>query len=833
MSTSNEGVSGHNSSTSNRVTTTFADDGLVVSESFVSPIETVPIPRADKSLESFFRKEVQVFNGTWPTTTAPNVSLYSVDITTLANSAIYAAKSSGFGLLRGTACFKTIINATPFHCGKLGNFWLPMAAQAEGPAYAAMHNTTLTCRMQLPHLELDCRESTSEFRIPYMTPTHFYPILNDVNYPSYGWGSFDLAVLSPLGVGSGADQSISVSVFVWFEDMELEAPLRPQADTGGAKKKRSVRSFGKSVTQKEAASAGVGTISSGLKSVSMASSALAAVPMFAPVAGPLSWVADVGAGVASAFGWEKPDLNPAPNIMVKQYNRFLATSDGVDSAIPLALKTNHGVTPSAGYSIRSEDEMSFSFLKGIETVTNADVNNTIYWTDLAGPGAVLLTYKVAPVQYISPTLGGLYSQHTRTVGGHTATYNCGPPVWYLATKFKQYRGSLKLRLKFPKTDFHTGRLVVCWTPGHYVTTAPTLTTGQYSLREIIDLRDGNEFCFTLPYISEFNYLDCEQYYGQVDIFVQSMLVRPDACASQIQMLTYWSANEDFELAVPAGENAYGFNDTPFSPEMDSTTSGTERVVCEAVGGINVPPFTAEAAEQSIGELFTDIKQLLGRYTNVNIKDTEASSATNAQLMIWPYFCNVAYINTTIQGFGNGGDAYSFFAPMYAFYRGDMRIAISQSRTSTSAPELVTNDVIFGFNYPRAILTQTKAITTAALSNITDNLRGPLGSTVDWRQQWYTNANYTRVPSIIGMGITEAGIGFSNWKIPYYAPTKCSAIFPASSVREVPQDKSKSVGTLILSATTATWTDYKLFRSVADEFHFHFFLGAPPLLVYYV
>jgi hypothetical protein len=56
MSTSMEGVSGHNSSTSNRVTTTFADDGLVVSESFVAPIEDVPIPRADRTLASFFRK---------------------------------------------------------------------------------------------------------------------------------------------------------------------------------------------------------------------------------------------------------------------------------------------------------------------------------------------------------------------------------------------------------------------------------------------------------------------------------------------------------------------------------------------------------------------------------------------------------------------------------------------------------------------------------------------------------------------------------------------------------------------------------------------------------
>jgi hypothetical protein len=666
-----------------------------------------------------------------------------------------------------------------------------------------------------------------------MTPTHYYPILNDTSYPSYGWGSFDLAVLSPLGVGSGADQSISVSVFVWFEDMELEAPLYPQADSGGAKSKRSIRSFGKSVTQKEAAAAGVGTISSGLKSVSMASSALAAIPMFAPVAGPLSWVADVGSGVASAFGWEKPDLNPAPNIMVKQYNRFMATSDGVDSAIPLALKTNHGVTPSAGYSIRAEDEMSFAFLKGIETVTNADVNNTIYWSDSVGAGGVLFTYKVAPVQYITPKIGGLYSQHTRTVAAHTATYNCGPPGWYLATKFKQYRGSAKMRLKFPKTDFHTGRLVVCWTPGHLVNNPPTLTTGQYSLREIIDLRDGNEFCFTLPWISEYNYLNCEQYYGQVDIFVQSQLVRPDACASQIQMLIYWSFNDDFELAVPAGENVFGFNDTPFSPEMDSTTSGTERIVCEPVGGINLPSFTAQAAEQSIGELFTDIKQLLGRYTAVNVKDAAAVSGTQTQLVIWPWFANVAYINGTIQGFGNGGDAYSFFAPMYAFYRGDMRIAIGQSRTSTSAPELATNDVILGFNYPRAMDAATVAITTAAPASVTDNSRGPLGSNTDWRLQWYTNASFTRIPSIIGIGATDAGIGFSNWKVPYYAMTKCSAMFPSSSVQEVPLDKSKPTTALMLSATPGTWTDYKLFRSVADEFHFHFFLGAPPLLVFYV
>nr|USC30261.1 MAG: putative capsid protein [Tombusviridae sp.] len=837
MSTSEEGASGHNSSTMGSSTTTFHDDGEVVTKAFKPTSSDIPIPMIVSDIRSFFRREVEVFNSSWGTAVTANTSLYSVDVSTLiATNPIYADKLEGYGLTRGTACFKTVINATPFHAGKLVNFWLPMAAQASGPAYKALHNTTLTCRMQLPHVELDCRESSSVFKIPYMSPANWYAVKADAQWPSYGWGQYDLVVLAPLTVGSAADQSITVSIWVWFEDMEFAQPLVPQMSGAGGKK-RGLRTFGKSVTQVEADDAGVGKISGGLRSISVAADALASIPMLAPIAGPAAWVADIGAGIASAFGWAKPPVASAPEVMVQQFNRYLANSDGIDSAVPLALISNHAVTPDTGLSVRGEDEMSWAFLKSIETVTNADTANALIWNGTTHTaGTNIFTYKFLPVNNGTVVAGGFFSSHSKTTGGHTVVYNCGTPAFYLANKFKHYRGSPKLRMKVVKTDFHTGRLAVIWTPGHKIAVTPTLTNSHFALREIVDLRDGNEFCFTLPWMIESNYLNVTQYMGQVDIIVQNMLVAPDSCANSVQILLYWSVAEDFELALPTSESIYGYTSVPFSPEMNSSTTGVERVACEVMGGVSESPFRHAAAEQSMGEIFTDIKQLIGRYNRVCLQVLNGApvfSATNNQLFIWPWFCSVAYLSAggSVATTNSGGDAWSYVAPMFAFYKGDMRIAITQNAGTAS------NNAIQAVIYPAALpqsSAQQAISTMLTVTTIMDNTHGPLAPSVnqDWTRQAVSGFTFSHLCSGLGVAISNVGIGFSNWRVPYYNPFKGSALFPATSAGEIPVDQSQPTGALILSGAAGTWTDYNLFRSASDETHLYFFLGAPPIMYSY-
>jgi len=832
MSTSAEGESSQNSSSV--VVTTFADNGEVVGESFTSKIDTMPIPRVEETVESFMRRPKNVLNTIMQTTDLPNANLYHVIIESLlASVPEWAEKIHGYGLVRGTACFKVLTNANPFQCGKLLSVWLPQANQAVNATYAALHNGNLVCRYQLPSVELDLRDSGSVMKIPYIAPTSWYSIKSDSKYPQYGWGTFDVCTLSPLLVGTGTDNTVPVSIWAWFEDFELAMPTITQS-SGGGRGRAPVKSFGRNVTAEEASSIGVDAVSSGLRSVSMAANALASIPSFAPIAGPAAWVSDVGAGVASAFGWEKPDLNPAPSVMVRQYNRFLATSDGVDSAIPVSLKTNHGVTPSDGASIRSVDEMSWSFLKSVETVTNADGGNQLFWADTDAVGHSLASLLVCPRNTTSapyaPSAINLITRNT-----HQSVSYSGPPFFFLASKFKQYRGSLQVRLKFPKTDFHTGRLLIVWTPGHNIGTPATLTNSLFSLKEIVDLRDGNEVCLNLPWMLEYNYLNVDDYYGSLDILVLNTLRRPDTASSKIQILTYWSGGPDLEFALPNGTAVGGhFTEQVFTTEMDSTTSAVEEIICEPVGGGSEQPFSMIAAEQSMGEVFTDLKQLIGRYNLWYSNSNVATSATIPTVMIWPWSSNTVGQDHTTGLLNNagimGGDMYNFVAPMYAYYRGDMKIAITQSETISTAPELVTNNPIYAMLLPGEDLGGTVEV-NALNNNYNSVTTGPYSSVVkNWHNNYSSTLTQSLAPAGVGLAITDAGVGYSNWRVPYYARTKLSMMWPGGlTVGGVPNDVSQSLGSILLHGAVGTWNDYLLARAVADDFHFHFFLGAPPVL----
>jgi len=624
------------------VTTEFVDDGVQESTIFptVSPFDNYGVNSED--IKDFMAKPHLVKQCTWSTSQTYGTALCSENIEAyLGGSNIsgdapvveWTNKLQGFSLCRGTAVLKMVLNATPFQQGKLILHFFPNYEERELVSIPMYHNS-LVQTVQKPSVILDCRESSATLEIPYVSSYNWFNIIKG----DFGWGAYTVSVLSPLAAGTSAPTTADVSIYLSFKDFELAAPICAQSNR-----------IISSVVSKEAEAVSTGgNVSRGLRAAKLAADALSSIPSLSAVMKPVSWAADISAGVASWFGFAKPTENTVPTYVVHKHNRYQSVSDGVDTSVNLTLRSDNTLAGTDEATCRGIDEMSFEFLKKIPFygVPGNNTLQTITW-----PVATMTNVSLFP----SPcTVGPSYMQKigTQNSSGHIATFNIGSPVYYLTPFLKSWRGSFKVKLMFVKTQFHTGRLQITFTPTTSTgITLPTTATSILSLREIIDIRFCDEVELTLPYLIEQHYLECDTvspgaqtYSGILDIRVLNELRAPETCAQSIDIVMFWTAGDDFEFNNIINTGTY-------RPVYQSHSNS---LISNVIGDAFVPPISTRHAELTHGEMFRSIKQILMQYHNVVNNATVPSTPT-----IYPWFVSTVGMDSTGNLHGTcGGDPFS-------------------------------------------------------------------------------------------------------------------------------------------------------------------------------
>jgi hypothetical protein len=422
-------------------TTTIVENMGHQEQSYRAPPPPDKYGHGNQSIADFMRKPYLIQNGStagtgtttsWTSSNAQGTLLGSAQgvAAMLTSNAQWANKIAGFNLLRGTVVFRLQINANPFQQGRLIMHFIPCYAErvAADASFASMHNTNVTNFTQHPNVELDCRDSYAELRIPYCTPSSHYDVKSGV----YDWGNLYIHVLSQMRIGATATETtIDWALYAWFEDFELAAPLIAQ---GNFSKKRG-RAGRLSTPEKEHVKAG-GPITSIVGTGVKIAKALSGIPIIGPIADTAAWVGGAIESVAGFFGWSKPIHNVSPNITSSQQNRYLATSDGIDCAYPMALISGNATDITDRNSIRPEDEMSFNFLKTVPALTN-----TVNWADSAGAGHSLCSLLVGPQQTSNFAL--FYKTGSVTHNSHTAQVAFGPPIYYMSQLFSFWRGCVR------------------------------------------------------------------------------------------------------------------------------------------------------------------------------------------------------------------------------------------------------------------------------------------------------------------------------------------------------------------------------------------------------
>jgi hypothetical protein len=537
---------------------------------------------------------------------------------------------------------------------------------------------------QLPRVEFDAATDTEVImEIPYVSPYLAFDCTNASGHV----GSVSLMVYVPLDTPTG-ELTAEYTIWCHFEDIELQFPtisnpaVVPQA--GG---RRTMRVGKRDPLETEAEGK---PISGALIRVSNAAKQLSFVPGLNSFMGAASWAASAASNAAAAFGFSNPRSMVSAHPFQQRVFANAINSNGQDNSIQMACDAENKIEMLPGFASSGLDEMAFAFPLSISTY-----DSTINWADSSVPLAVLYNMPLMPNSFF-------YSS------GHTDIADT-IPVSYISSFFQLYRGSIRFKFKFVKTEFHSGRLAFVYIPGWVGSTPPALTDANmsYCHRDIVDIAGLNEYEMVCPYVSTVPYLENQTPYGTLRICVLNQLRHPDTVAAFISIIVEISCCSDFEFAIPL---------TPVYPPLIYTTNATPQAGIgldgqpldqdtetekpePAIGTSSITADSLASARFTVGESIRSWRQLCKRATPFE----NQNGGSGTLYVLYPWLNDIATYNLTTSTYTQAQSLPDYYIAMvncYAFFRGSVRLRFyNPAAASTTQRAIISTnpaDCLVGF-----------------------------------------------------------------------------------------------------------------------------------------
>jgi hypothetical protein len=613
------------------------------------------VTQSEESVKSFLMKPRQLYSGFFTTTdTVSSFTPFQIPNDIL-NLNIYKNKVSGYYGIRATTVFTLVINATRFQQGRYMMCFTPTAGASpvQFAQWVNAHKSSLFQRTQLPHVELDLNcDTQAVLKVPFVSGFNYFPIQQALT-TAFCNGQLQMFPYSGLVVGSGSN-IVNFTLYVNFEDIELMGPAAPEMGN---------------MTEVEQKSMKIGPIASAAANVTGALDLLSRVPLLSHIATPASWVTDAIRRSALVFGWSKPlNLENAHRVQ-RVPIPYSGNVDAPDQALPISLTVKNQVEVFPGFSGTDIDEMDFGHFASIPSYYTQ-----FPWNGGLNNNASLFNIPVNPNLY--------FQQRT----GTNINVNDYTPVAYVAHMFNNWRGSLVFRFKFVKTEFHSGRLAICFYPLYPGQTAPVTFVGSdYVQREIIDIREVNEVTLTVPYFAIQPWLPSNVPTGQIQAWVIDELVAPATVTQNITILVEVCGGPDFEVAVPnvniANTPTYDITvqagempeiEIQAGPRNDCETTNT----CIGTSQINFDNYSNAAA--AVGERISSFRTLLksASWVTYGLGGATIPSPTGIYNAIATIPFSIPVWDSTAAAAGNNSfqsDLYASIASCFALSRGGVRI----------------------------------------------------------------------------------------------------------------------------------------------------------------
>jgi len=640
----------------------FIEDGAVATDPIApTPLAPTHLDADDtlvNSVKSFLQRPILFETHLWNTLQVPSTEIANVRFPHhwLINTMI-REKLSGFRYLKCDFKVRVQVNAMPFQAGRLLMYFDPMHSQKTVIPSSTAHFGGIT---GYPHVELDLMNETSmEITLPYNNLLTHFDLVRGLG----GLGSARLLVYSPL-TGDAASTA-DISIWIWAENIDLQlptgmplAPVQPDNAQSGEEKKRP---------------GNVETISRFVGSVAKQ---LGDIPLLSAITAPISAVSDAIAGVASIFGWSKPQDPEFPTKVELGYSKYYTNFNGDVKAKVLAMDARNQVEIPSYVSHTGEDEMSLSYL-----VQKFTFLGRFSWTTSDLSDAIVFNVPNVPDYCITNT-------EVWPVGTFDANYIYNTMLSYLSGMFAFWRGSLRYKFKIVKSPFHTGRLRVDLVPG-YTGTGDYVREKVYS--QIIDIRETNEFEIEVPYKWNAPWKRLTIFQGAdkyaltpTALFVRVLnpLRNGGQSAPKVEMLVEVAGGKDFQFAYPILKDGFRpMNGAPLSAQPDNAQSGEI---------ISSPKPGFEANSLGIGEVVTSLRQVLKRYVDIPKHLTRTAGDahyTRVYGIAHPEPDDLLTTQPLVSApvIANDPDLFSYVSYLYRFVSGSMRVAAIPYDLTSFAP----------------------------------------------------------------------------------------------------------------------------------------------------
>jgi hypothetical protein len=525
-----------------------------------------------------------------------------------ATNAFVKKKLDNFSLFNGNLMVKAVINGTPFHYGKFMLSYRPLHNLdqiSEDAVTDASSNTfiqAMVARSQRPNLHLDPSTNTGGcLCLPFLWTVNALSIPQAQEWIDLG--ELKLDSLMPLSVTSATTSNVTISLFAFCPDAEVTVPTYSPAAEAGDEYDPDY------------------PVSSVANVVAAAAGTLSAIPIIRPFALAAEMAGSAVAGIASLFGFSKPNnIEPVGDIR-RNPGGDIAVTNSQDSVSKLTLDGKQGVTVDPRVTgVGDSDEMTIqsiatrdSYVTYFEWQTTDAVDVDLFWSGVTP----MLTKNVTSV--------------AQTSFQPTALAFCAMPFQYWA-------GTLVFRFEIMASRYHKGRLKISWDP-FSLTNAQVDDNYNTNYMQIIDLEESRNIEFSVswgraePYLTvppktDFYYLDPNDgsgsfagdfFNGFINVSVLNELVAPVTDAN-VRINVYARAGDDFEVQGPYDGNIQAISYFPYpesgemyNPDVDAENLPEEAAVSQELDpGHVVNPMDLKS-KVFFGERIVSFRNLVKRY----------------------------------------------------------------------------------------------------------------------------------------------------------------------------------------------------------------------------
>jgi hypothetical protein len=494
----------------------------------------------DTSIAEFLKRPVKIATFEW------GASIYNAEINPwellLTNKAI-SNRMCNYMLFRGRCKVKFLVNGNPFYYGRLMVSYVPFFTRdsfiPKSHLPLAGHERYLITLSQCPSIYINPTSSTGgEISLPFFWPQDYIE-LADVP-ADRELGQLVIRQMVPLkhvnrDISATLD-TITVSVFAWFEDVDVQASTQGRPEGISAQSSRENETVNKPVSQAATTVASLAKVA-------------AEVPVIGPYASAIEKAATLTSAVASSLGYSKPEVTTEPSMLVPKADGYSACTNTVSDCFKLTTDIKQEITiDPRTVGLGDKDELSIAYIAQIESYFGS-----FTWSTDNPTETVKYSTQVTPTMYDEDTSANTYM-----------TAMCGAAIPFLF-----WTGDLIWRFSVVCSDMHRGRLAIVYDPfSGYGTRQDNA-----AYTEIIDISETKDFEVrispqqstlwkTIPinwnnvvyYRADGNVMLNSQFgNGVLSVYVLNRLTTPASdptLNTDVKVQVYVRAAENFRVSVP-------------------------------------------------------------------------------------------------------------------------------------------------------------------------------------------------------------------------------------------------------------------------------------------